>query len=413
MATKECPYCHKEIADEAILCKYCHNLLIGSNQDIESAAIAGRERAKHRNAVNASNAVDQALGRKPAAPRSSDEELTREFSTVDAAELEEKTRAFTVPKQPAPQRPAAQPKRPEPQPARQPGPQPSRQPAAQSNDRYYDDDDRYYDDNDGYYDDTYPQDERYEDNRRSAGRNYDDDDRYDDDGRYYEDEDYEDSSDKKKKIFIITALITVSVIAVVALAIFVGYKLVGFAKNDSSSNPAITRSSSITRATKYPDSSSDSSSDSEKTTTTTKKSETEQTTDTETGTETQPTETETQPTETETQSETQPTQSETQQSETQPTQQSETQPTQQSETQPTQQSDTQPTQTQPSGTDQAQILANVSAALSYQNASGIKSYEYRSEDAGAVYLYVFTNDDHAYSVAYFKATGQSTIVQAW
>ena len=59
------------------------------------------------------------------------------------------------------------------------------------------------------------------------------------------------------------------------------------------------------------------------------------------------------------------------------------------------------------------VLANVGYALASYNASGIKSYEYRSEDPNVVYLYVFTNDEHAYSVAYFKTTGESTIVQAW
>ena len=79
----------------------------------------------------------------------------------------------------------------------------------------------------------------------------------------------------------------------------------------------------------------------------------------------------------------------------------------------TQQTETQQSQTQQGGTDQAQVLANVATALADQNASGIKSYEYRSEDDGAVYLYVFTNDNHAYSVAYFKSSGRSKIVQAW
>jgi hypothetical protein len=59
------------------------------------------------------------------------------------------------------------------------------------------------------------------------------------------------------------------------------------------------------------------------------------------------------------------------------------------------------------------VLVDVAVSLQSQNTSGIKSYEYRSEDAGAVYLYVFTNDNHAYSVAYFKSSGQSKIVQAW
>ena len=393
MATKECPYCHKEIADEAILCKYCHNLLIGGNQDIESAAIANRERARQKNAANASNTVDRALGAKRPVSRSSDEDLTREFSTVDAADYQEKTRAFTVPKQAAPQ-----PKRPEPQQARQPGPQPSSNyyddDEYYDDDQYYDDDDQYYDD-DGYYDDTYEDDGydddgRYAQNSRSSraagnSRNY-----YAGGGNYYGEDDYDDedeSANKKKKIFIITALITVSVIAVVALAIFVGYKLVGFAKGeDSSSLAAGSKTSSVTKATKITESTTTSKPE---TTTTTKSSTEEQTTTTTEQTTTETT-TDTQWSPTETQTETQ-TQTQTQ----------------------TQQTETQQSQTQQGGTDQAQVLANVATALADQNASGIKSYEYRSEDDGAVYLYVFTNDNHAYSVAYFKSSGRSKIVQAW
>ena len=398
MATKECPYCHKEIADEAILCKYCHNLLIGGNQDIESAVIASRERARQKNAVNASNTVDRALGAKRPAARDNDEDLTREFSTVDAADYQEKTRAFTVPKQAAPQ-----PKRPEPQPVRQPGPQPSSNyyddDEYYDDDQYYDDDDQYYDD-DGYYDDTY-EDDGYEDDgryakgarssRASNGRDY-----YAGGGDYYEDEydDEDESANKKKKIFIITALITVSVIAVVALAIFVGYKLVGFAKGgDSSSLAAGSKTSSITTATKITESTTTSKTEA---TTTTKSSTEEQTTTT------------TEQTTTETTTDTQWSPTETQ-TETQTQTQTETQTQTQSETQ----SQTQQSQTQQGGTDQAQVLANVATALANQNNSGIKSYEYRSEDDGAVYLYVFTNDNHAYSVAYFKSSGNSKIVQAW
>ncbi len=103
-ATKICPYCHNEIADEAILCKYCHNLLIGGNQDIESAVNARRERRRRQSSANASNAVDEALG----LSHNEQEEYTREFSALDAADYQEKTRAFSVPKQPQQQPPLQQ-----------------------------------------------------------------------------------------------------------------------------------------------------------------------------------------------------------------------------------------------------------------------------------------------------------------
>lgn len=388
MATKECPYCHNQIADEAILCKFCHNLLIGNNQDIESASIASRERAKKRNAMRASSAVDQALGRTVQTPRS-EEDLTREFSSADAAELQERTRSFSVPKQPVQPRPAPQPKRPEPQPIIQPEERYDDAP-------YYEGGGNggYYDYDNGYYEDTYDQSYDYD--------NYPDhpQDLRADDDRYYErdyydedDEDYEESK-KKKKIFLITALITFSVIAVVLLAIFVGYKLVGFARGDSSSKSAVIKPSSITTASKIT---------SESSVTTTKKQESETTQDTEI---TDDTESVPQTTDQES-----PTQSETQSQTSSETQSSGDSQTQQSQSQ---QSQTQQSQSQQPGTiDQAQVLANVASALASQNSSGIKSYEYRTEDDGTIYLYVYTNDDHAYSVAYFKGSGQCKIVQAW
>ncbi|MDO5126094.1 MAG: hypothetical protein Q4D35_06960, partial [Ruminococcus sp.] len=39
MKTRICPFCHEEVSDEAILCKYCHNLLIDGSDDTTRTAI--------------------------------------------------------------------------------------------------------------------------------------------------------------------------------------------------------------------------------------------------------------------------------------------------------------------------------------------------------------------------------------
>ena len=40
MKNKICPFCGKELSDEAILCKYCHNLLLDEADAAEAAADA-------------------------------------------------------------------------------------------------------------------------------------------------------------------------------------------------------------------------------------------------------------------------------------------------------------------------------------------------------------------------------------
>ena len=54
MKTKECQFCHKQISEEAVLCKYCHNLLIDLEKDLSS-----KEEAPVDDAVEEEEAIDQ------------------------------------------------------------------------------------------------------------------------------------------------------------------------------------------------------------------------------------------------------------------------------------------------------------------------------------------------------------------
>lgn len=179
MSTKSCPFCNKEISDEAIICKFCHRLLIDENgKDI----LPGEENAAPAAAAAATAAVEDP------------EDKTRVFSK------DELRRA-----------------------ASNPSPKAEQEEYDETPVEEYYEEEEYYDDADGapapLTDEEFYQEFGF---RRGASGSASDE--YD-----------------PKRTFIITAFITVGIVLVIVGAIFVGSKLFGM-NDDKETSSKLTAS---------------------------------------------------------------------------------------------------------------------------------------------------------------------------
>lgn len=174
MKIKNCPFCGKEISDEAIICKFCHRLLIDENgNDIQPEAEASVE-------VQEQTAAPEPVS-EPEEKFTEDDDKTIVYSKDEL----KKALAASAPAEEDPE----------------PEEEYDKPPMQTENDAYI------YNES---YDDDYEEDDETFAADNSEG--------YD-----------------PKRTFIITAIITGGILIVVIAAVCVGYKLFGFGDDESSS----------------------------------------------------------------------------------------------------------------------------------------------------------------------------------
>jgi hypothetical protein len=210
LKTRACPFCGKEISDEAILCKFCHNLLIDENGKDVEPQVPQTESAEdnEKTIVYSKDELKKAMEQAAAAS------ITSEEVVAEAEEkLEEEQQEDTD----------------------------SAEETAYIEDK--DDETQVYTDADT--------DSDGEENADTDGDEEDDDDE-----EYDEDEisDYD-----SKRTFIITAIITLGILIIVIAAVGIGTKLFGAGDDESSSAKTVSKASTSSVAAVVTETTEDSS----------------------------------------------------------------------------------------------------------------------------------------------------------
>lgn len=223
MNTKLCPFCGEEISHEAIICKFCHRLLIDENyEEITSPAAAESEPAEEKTMVYSKDelkkAMDAATAEKSKADETADDP---DYETTYDDEEPQEERVYEESYDGGEYAPEAE-------------------------------DGEIYDDGVEYAAGEYTYDEQTEEYAEDDGEYYDE--LSAGDGEVYEEapvryrsaardammDDIPAADVDPKRTFIITIIITLGILLIVIAAIVVGFKLFGYSDDSSSLAPVDT-----------------------------------------------------------------------------------------------------------------------------------------------------------------------------